>query len=300
MEFQVCQNNFEIFAIDRCINSQDLWNIINDTSMNNNDEYFGWTNDLKIDDRFNRTTNVPGPKNTLKRKLSSTSNEPTKLKSPNGYKTLRESSIPMGNSEKSMNTKRSTATENGTYRMPPWQVDDISDLNADLEGSLAGLGAELSNNSYNMSEAILSLPGLPAFKQEAPSPTSNEAKTLPHQSCLPVTSSQTNTTSSHDGSNNHNVFNNTLHHLLGTSTYSSLQNNIENKLVSSPSPLSQDSYNVTSSSNHFGEDSRFQYVLAAATSIATKVNDDTLTYLNQGQSYEIKLKKLDILRPNCD
>jgi hypothetical protein len=38
--------------------------------------------------------------------------------------------------------------------------------------------------------------------------------------------------------------------------------------------------------------SRFQYVLAAATSIATKVNEETLTYLNQGQSYEIKLKKL--------
>lgn len=37
---------------------------------------------------------------------------------------------------------------------------------------------------------------------------------------------------------------------------------------------------------------RFQYVLAAATSIATKANEETLTYLNQGQSYEIKLKKL--------
>lgn len=37
---------------------------------------------------------------------------------------------------------------------------------------------------------------------------------------------------------------------------------------------------------------RFQYVLAAATSIATKVNEETLTYLNQGQSYEIKLKKV--------
>jgi len=36
----------------------------------------------------------------------------------------------------------------------------------------------------------------------------------------------------------------------------------------------------------------FQYVLAAATSIATKINEETLTYLNQGQSYEIKLKKL--------
>jgi transcription factor CP2-like protein len=33
-------------------------------------------------------------------------------------------------------------------------------------------------------------------------------------------------------------------------------------------------------------------VLAAATSIATKMNEETLTYLNQGQPYEIKLKKL--------
>lgn len=40
------------------------------------------------------------------------------------------------------------------------------------------------------------------------------------------------------------------------------------------------------------DESRFQYVLAAATSIATKSNEETMTYLNQGQSYEIKLKKL--------
>nr|CAG4644996.1 EOG090X0AJ3 [Leptodora kindtii] len=39
-------------------------------------------------------------------------------------------------------------------------------------------------------------------------------------------------------------------------------------------------------------DNRFQYVLAAATSIATKVNEESLTYLNQGQPYEIKMKKL--------
>ncbi|XP_026331355.1 transcription factor CP2-like protein 1, partial [Hyposmocoma kahamanoa] len=37
---------------------------------------------------------------------------------------------------------------------------------------------------------------------------------------------------------------------------------------------------------------RFQYVLAAATSIATKQNEESLTYLNQGQPYEVKLKKL--------
>lgn len=42
----------------------------------------------------------------------------------------------------------------------------------------------------------------------------------------------------------------------------------------------------------FGIENRFQYVLAAATSIATKVNEESLTYLNQGQPYEIKMKKL--------
>lgn len=37
---------------------------------------------------------------------------------------------------------------------------------------------------------------------------------------------------------------------------------------------------------------RFQYVLGAATSMAIKLTEETLTYLNQGQSYELKLKKL--------
>lgn len=50
-------------------------------------------------------------------------------------------------------------------------------------------------------------------------------------------------------------------------------------------------------SEHIQNDNRFQYVLAAATSIATKNNEESLTYLNQGQSYEIKLKKLGDLSP---
>ncbi|KAH9413931.1 hypothetical protein DERP_009530 [Dermatophagoides pteronyssinus] len=40
------------------------------------------------------------------------------------------------------------------------------------------------------------------------------------------------------------------------------------------------------------EPSKFQYVLGASTSIAIKMNEETMTYLNQGQSYEIKLKKV--------
>ncbi|KAK3106474.1 hypothetical protein FSP39_020683 [Pinctada imbricata] len=39
-------------------------------------------------------------------------------------------------------------------------------------------------------------------------------------------------------------------------------------------------------------DTGFQYILGAATSPAVKMNEETLTYLNQGQSYEIKVKKL--------
>ncbi|KAF5297556.1 hypothetical protein FQR65_LT09987 [Abscondita terminalis] len=293
MEFQLCPNNqtLQIFAIDRLLHNQDLWNIISDNSMDSNDEYFGWTNDLKVDDKYNRNNTA---KQTLKRKLSATSNEPLKIKSVNGYKILRETTS-LENAEKSASSKR-TFAENGTSRMPSWQVDDISDLNADLEGSFGGLGGDLSNNSYNMSEAILSLPSLPVFKQEAPSPTSTEAKNLPHSSCVPVTSSHSNTTANlNDGNNNnnHNIFNNTLHHLLGASAYSSLQSTMEgNNIVTTSPTLPQDNYNVSSSSNNFTEDCRFQYVLAAATSIATKVNEDTLTYLNQGQSYEIKLKKL--------
>ncbi|XP_071156951.1 transcription factor CP2-like isoform X2 [Mytilus edulis] len=39
-------------------------------------------------------------------------------------------------------------------------------------------------------------------------------------------------------------------------------------------------------------DTGFQYILGAATSPAVKLNEETLTYLNQGQSYEVKMKKL--------
>lgn len=37
---------------------------------------------------------------------------------------------------------------------------------------------------------------------------------------------------------------------------------------------------------------KFHYMLAAPTSVATKLNEDTMTYLNQGQAYEIKLENM--------
>ena len=39
-------------------------------------------------------------------------------------------------------------------------------------------------------------------------------------------------------------------------------------------------------------DTGFQYILGASTSPAVKLNEETLTYLNQGQPYELKIKKL--------
>ena len=47
-----------------------------------------------------------------------------------------------------------------------------------------------------------------------------------------------------------------------------------------------------SASEETDGESRFQYILAAPTSILTKPGDPSLTYINQGQSYEIKIKKL--------
>jgi CRISPR/Cas system CMR subunit Cmr4 (Cas7 group RAMP superfamily) len=131
------------------------------------------------------------------------------------------------------------------------------------------------------------------FKQEAPSPTNNDVTTLQivrQNRQSPTSTQQVVHNGTIDETSNQNMINNTINQLLNQSAYTNLQNAIDANLVSSPN--SQDNYNVTSTNYNFAEDCRFQYVLAAATSIATKVNEDTLTYLNQGQSYEIKLKKL--------
>nr|CAG4648116.1 EOG090X0AJ3 [Moina brachiata]SVE93166.1 EOG090X0AJ3 [Moina brachiata] len=104
---------------------------------------------------------------------------------------------------------------------------------------------------------------------------------------------------------------------VGTGSASSLTSSSSNEGLSSSSGLAQQGGGGGTSGGgpapahasgnyHHGEkykydrlneadanaDNRFQYVLAAATSIATKVNEESLTYLNQGQPYEIKMKKL--------
>lgn len=144
--------------------------------------------------------------------------------------------------------------KDSTTKMANWRVEDIDGgLAADFDDSLSGLGIELGTATYNMSEALLALPVLPVFKQEA---TEN--------GCCQVTttSPQTSTANSNPIASH----------------------------VSSHRLVQNDPYTVNNSL--LGSQNRFQYVLGAATSIATKLNEETLTYLNQGQSYEIKLKKL--------
>ncbi|RWS31700.1 transcription factor CP2-like protein, partial [Leptotrombidium deliense] len=54
----------------------------------------------------------------------------------------------------------------------------------------------------------------------------------------------------------------------------------------SPNTIQEQRSQILKGSNEF------QYVLGAATASSTKLHEETMTYLNQGQSYEVKLKKL--------
>ncbi|XP_072937680.1 transcription factor CP2 [Epargyreus clarus] len=198
----------------------------------------------------------------------------------------------------------SGTSSSSSHMSPGWQVND---LDLDLPGELS------------MNEALMSLPSLAGFKQEAPSPTgavlspprrawpprrddrqitsmvvdngrepmdegcqqspnmmtqhSNSPESMQCQPAMPGTIMTMNGYHSPDGQENKNAG------LLMCSPVNSLDSFLH-------SPIQ------TRSEPSFKDDTRFQYVLAAATSIATKQNEETLTYLNQGQPYEIKLKKL--------
>ncbi|XP_069684984.1 upstream-binding protein 1 isoform X2 [Periplaneta americana] len=239
-------------------------------------------------------------------------------------------------------------TGSSASRMSSWQVEDIADnLAADLDGSLSGLGVDLSAAPYNMSQKIVKrLMRVPASPFQYI--TENDSFNIRLQQASPnsgsggVGEADSNTPNSNNtpkNNTNSNVSKNSgggspLHQLLQQhNNNSAFNNNVTTSALSSPptqhpqlencGPVSQaivgsttsshpalshgenfqhrspglvttgsSSSNTSSVQQDLGVDCRFQYVLAAATSIATKVNEETLTYLNQGQSYEIKLKKL--------
>ncbi|CAH0551601.1 unnamed protein product [Brassicogethes aeneus] len=280
MEYHLYENTDILLLNENSPSSKSSWNLASDNSMEPNDEYFGW-NALKIDEeKFNT--------NTRKRKL--VDEEELKLKTSDLINKINNKD-PLSLDEKPTNVNKKASIHKGD-RTAHWTVDDYNELNEEIDSSLS-LGSELANNSY--SDAILQINNMTVLKQEAPSPGSNDMTNLQvaRESRQSPTSTQQGpivALSNMEDNNSQNMFNNTINQLLSQTGFVNLQNVMDGNNLASPS--SQDSFNVSSTNYHLMEDNRFQYVLAAATSIATKQNEDTLTYLNQGQSYEIKLKKL--------
>ena len=65
------------------------------------------------------------------------------------------------------------------------------------------------------------------------------------------------------------------------------------KLIKQDTTLNDTNYASDKTQASYSNDSKFQYILLAPTSPAVKTNEDTLTYLNQGQNYELRLSLTD-------
>jgi transcription factor CP2 and related proteins len=155
------------------------------------------------------------------------------------------------------------------------------------------------------SDSLLNFSNLTVFKQEVPSPPNQNGEGLktPRSPNVPqfsrnmspngcVRTQQMGSSGVMNG-NGGNMQSSEQQGTTASSSSSGLANFLDQF-----SGGNQGSDNNESNNGHnhralsTNDEFRFQYVLAAATSIATKSNEETLTYLNQGQSYEIKLKKL--------
>ncbi|KAF8763381.1 transcription factor CP2-like isoform X1 [Argiope bruennichi] len=207
----------------------------------------------------------------------------------------------------------------------PWTGDAIDvALAADFEGSLSCLGIELGTENYDMSAPLHSLiqsvsngdytgshENGDTSSRESPfppvEPIRNMYSTQAKKTRLALSAEEDTSsaikrfcTSTEDKENSDSSQSSRCRHsssvpdlrTTGSPTVSAVS-------VLSPSMLSQ-MLQISEPSPPFIirdlspnlKNTGFQYVLGAATSIATKVNEETMTYLNQGQSYEIKLKKL--------
>ncbi|XP_024083807.1 transcription factor CP2 isoform X2 [Cimex lectularius] len=169
---------------------------------------------------------------------------------------------------------------NAGGQVSPW--DQVEVLSVDLDGScsLTGLNVDLTSPNFTNSEALLSLPSLSAFKQELLSPFHGQEGTngeinVPVNTCNePIQQCYC------EEANDQTV---SKDFKLGEQSPNQSDDSSKAVVLSTP---------ATSATTPSAEDCRFQYVLAAASSIATTVSEETLTYLNQRQPYEIKLKKL--------
>lgn len=77
-------------------------------------------------------------------------------------------------------------------------------------------------------------------------------------------------------------------HLNEISDFNNVQSSKSNK-----SDLANQYIERVNFPNDYAESiNKFEYVIMAPTSPAVKINEDTLTYLNQGQNYELKLNRI--------
>lgn len=169
------------------------------------------------------------------------------------------------------------------------------------------LSAELMNSNQYSNDSLLNFP-LTVFKQEIPSPPNQNNDLL--RTTRSPNMAQFRSMSPTSCVRIAQQMNQSSNGMVNDSTASAPADPQQNGSTSSSNGLSNFLEQLGGGNNnnnqgdngntdgqqvrvgHGGDESRFQYVLAAATSIATKSNEETMTYLNQGQSYEIKLKKL--------
>lgn len=189
-----------------------------------------------------------------------------------------------------------------------WQIDDIDDaLAADFDGSLSGLGMELGTASFNMSDALLALPSLSAVKQEMPrengyaladalrvAPSSDGGSSSVGLPCEPrsmVHGKKNRLPHSTDDdvsgaikrfcvSTSRDPPDTSPSRCRHSSSAPDLRMAVYQPVGPLPLPLPRMGLGGDPSSPGGG----FQYFLGAATSIATKLHEETMTYLNQGVS----------------
>ncbi|XP_028982641.1 transcription factor CP2 isoform X2 [Diachasma alloeum] len=231
---------------------------------------------------------------------SPTSEQQSFNQSSNGLKRrATEANQSIGELDRKHARRDGSIGSNGSAQWSSRQVEELAEhLVADFDGSLSALAAnDLANVvvSYNMSLTHVTQQNLIGSHQngnmglpvepDSNNNSNNGSATTTNTRTAKANNSNSNASNASGAQNGSNgdrgQSTTSLHQLLysGNEEYP---------------PISSSGNHVSSSQqgNEFNEDSRFQYVLAAATSIATKLNEETLTYLNQGQSYEIKLKKL--------
>lgn len=112
MDFELysSQNSKVILLEENSPESKTSWNIPSDGSMDNNDEYFGWANSIKLsDDKFDSSQ-----ENKVRQKRKLSSDENGKIKNGNTYKTLKDP-LEIEASLKQQPQNKKPATQNGRY-----------------------------------------------------------------------------------------------------------------------------------------------------------------------------------------